>query len=214
MRRSKAEAGFTLVELLVVLVLMGVVGGIVTSALVTGMQSSRATSARTMALHDIEVALQRVGRELRAADPLYLTDGEDYGERLGAEIVRDRSVQVVRFAVEEGDEGVDLLVQDTTVFDLDAYLNDPDATPVEQPRRTLVTAIHNGDDPIFRYYRADGALIDCEVGVDGATKATCDDRYAEASQIGIRLIRLVEGQSPIEAETRVTVRNTRYRSTS
>jgi prepilin-type N-terminal cleavage/methylation domain-containing protein len=210
----RREEGFTLVELLVVVVLLGIVGGVVTNGIVTAMKSARATSVRTMALHDIEVALQRVGRDLRAADPLYLTDGSDYGQRLGAEVVRDRTVQVVRYSIATGDDGILRLVQDTTLFDLDAYLDDPDAEPVEQPRRTLVTAIDNGSEPVFTYYGADGVLIDCEVGVAGATKSTCDDRYAEASQLGIRLVREVAGQQPIRAETRVTVRNTRYRSTS
>jgi prepilin-type N-terminal cleavage/methylation domain-containing protein len=206
-----SEGGFTLVELLVVLVLMGVVGGVVTSAITTGLRSASATTTRTLALHDIEVALQRVGRDLRAADPLYLTSGSDYTTELGAEYVRDRHVNVVRFATEVGADGIQRLVQTTTLFDLDdVAAGSP--TPISAPQRVLVTDIDNGLQPIFRYFGADGIEILCTPDVAGETKATCDDRYAEAAEVSIRLVRNVPGQQPINAETRVNVRNTRYGS--
>jgi prepilin-type N-terminal cleavage/methylation domain-containing protein len=209
--RHRSEDGFTLVELLVVMVLFGVIGGIVTTAIVSGMNSARSTSARTHALHDIEVALQRVGRDLRVADPLYLTGDTNYGTEIGAEVVRDGQVQIGRFAVELGDDGVQRLLHDVTTFDLQTFVEDPEnATPVQQPTRTLVTAIDNGTEPVFRYFDQDGAEIVCTPGVDGETKQSCDGRYAAASQVSIRLIRLVDGQEPIRAETRISLRNTRY----
>jgi prepilin-type N-terminal cleavage/methylation domain-containing protein len=212
-RREAAEAqgGFTLVELLVVLVLVGVVGGVVTSAITTGLRNASATTARTMALHDIETALQRVGRDLRAADPLYLTTGADYGTTIGAEFLRDRKVEVVRFSIDIED-GVRYLVQNSQQFDLDDVVaGNPTATVL--PQRRLVVDIDNDDpaeDPVFIYYDSDGALIECTPGDDGETKQSCDDQYGAAHQIGIRLVRNVPGQQPIRAETRVNVRNTRY----
>jgi hypothetical protein len=164
-----------------------------------------------MALHDIEVALQRVGRDLRAADPLYLTAGTAYSTELGAELVRDRHVQVVRFGTETGDDGVQRLVQTSTLFDLDeVVVGSP--TPISAPRRVLVTDIDNGAQPVFRYFGTDGVEILCTPSVLGETKASCDDRYAEAAEVSIRLVRNVTGQQPISAETRVNVRNTRYGS--
>jgi prepilin-type N-terminal cleavage/methylation domain-containing protein len=208
---DRGEAGFTLVELLVVIVLLGVVGGVVVSAITTGLRSASASTARTMALHDIEVALQRVGRDLRAADPLYLTASTDYGTTIGAEFLRDRKIEVVRFSIDVED-GVRYLVQNSQQFDLDDVISgNPTATVL--PQRRLVVDIDNDDpedDPIFVYYDADGILIDCVPGEHGETKQSCDDEYGAAQQIGIRLVRNVPGQEPIRAETRVNVRNTRY----
>jgi prepilin-type N-terminal cleavage/methylation domain-containing protein len=210
-RQRSGEAGFTLVELLVVLVLVGVVGGVVTSAIITGLSSASATTARTMALHDIEVALQRVGRDLRAADPLYLTAGTDYGTTIGAEFLRDRKIEVVRFSI-DFEDGVRYLVQNSQQFDLDEVIaGNPTVTVL--PQRRLVVDIDNDDpddDPVFVYFDSDGELIECDPTDVGESKQSCDDQYGAAHQIGIRLVRNVPGQEPIRAETRVNVRNTRY----
>ncbi len=209
MRSPARDAGSTLVELLVVLVLFGVVGSVVMPAIVTAMRSARVSSERTHALHEIEMALQRVGRELRVADPLYLTSGTDYGNEIGAEIVTDGTVQVIRFAVEPGDDGVDTLVQDVTTFDLAAFAEGT-ATPLELPQRRLVTSIDNGGDPVFTYLDAEDEVISCVPGEGGETKETCDNVYGSAQQIRIRVVRALDNNSSIEAETRINVRNTRY----
>jgi prepilin-type N-terminal cleavage/methylation domain-containing protein len=209
------QDGFTLVELLVVMVLLGVVGGIVLNAIVTGSASARASTARTIALHDLEIALQRVGRDLRAADPLYVTSGtdlEDYGRQVGAEIVHDRAVHFVTFSVELID-GQQQLVQDTASVDLDELIES--GLPIEdvittQPQRALVTGVDNPTD-VFTYYDREGEPIICAPGVD-ASKEDCDLLYSDAYQLGIRLERAVAGQEPVQAETRINVRNMRYRS--
>jgi prepilin-type N-terminal cleavage/methylation domain-containing protein len=212
MLKLRSEEGFTLIELLIVMVLMGVIGGFVTTSIVQAMQNSRATSERTIALHDIERSLQTVARELRVADPIYLTANNDYQSTIGAEVVRDRKVQVHTFTIETIDT-VQFLVQDTTEYSLDA-LNDGDPlndAPISLPRRRLVTDLDNGLESIFTYHGADGEELEC----DEAVPSQCDDLYADAAQVGIRLVRNIDGQEPIRAETRVNVRNTRYgRSTS
>lgn len=205
------EQGFTLVELLVVVLLLGVIGGFTTTALVTALNNSRATSERAIALHDIERSLQVVARELRVADPIYLTADDDYEATIGAEIVRDRKIEVHTFTIEEI-EGLDYLVQNIAQYDLeDVGAGIPaDATPLESQRR-LVTDLDNELESVFTYHDDDGEEIDCSE----LTVAECEDRYADSAQIGIRLIRNLEGQEPIRAETRVNVRNTRYvRSTT
>lgn len=211
-RHPTQERGFSLIELLVVMVILGVIGGVVTSAIITAMNSARETTSRTQAIHELEVSLERIGRELRAADPI-LPSGSTprrYHEHLGAEVVRDRKVLVVSYQVEvDGDH--QRLVQDTTTFDLDDLMDDPDAEPVVSPRRTLITAIDNGDEPVFRYYDGDGQEITCDPDVEGA--AACDHEYGAAKKIGIRLMRdLQDDRNPVRVETRINVRNTRYES--
>ena len=70
MRRLQEEAGFTLVELLTVLALSSVVLAFVTGTVVHALQTQRRQLAEVTALDDSKVALERVTRDLRGADPL------------------------------------------------------------------------------------------------------------------------------------------------
>lgn len=208
---DRAQEGFTLVELLVVLMLVGIIGGYVTTSIVRGLQVSREVSVRATALHDIERSLQVVARELRVANPIYLADDGDHANTVGAEVVRDRTVQVHTFYIEpEVEDGPLLLFQEITEYDIDEVAGgDPlQATPVSLPRRRLITDVDNGIDAVFTYHRGDGSEIDCEA--DGLDGTACVSELGQARQIGIRLVRNVTGQEPIRAETRVNVRNTRY----
>lgn len=66
-RQRHAQAGFTLVELLVVMVIMGIIGAFTMSSLVQGLQTSNEADRRVQALTDLQQAGQRVSRELRMA---------------------------------------------------------------------------------------------------------------------------------------------------
>lgn len=209
--RWRSDSAFTLVELLVVMLLVGVIGGFVTTSIVRSMQVSRTVSERAVALHDIERSLQVVARELRVADPIYLAADGDYAFTIGAETVRDRNIEVHTFTIETEDgspDGVQFLFQEINQYDLDAVGDgDPLATePVTLPRRRLITDVDNGIQAVFTYHDEEGDEISCNPDIEDQ----CPDRYADASQIGIRLVRNLDGQEPIRAETRVNVRNTRY----
>ncbi len=71
MRARRGEAGFTLVELSVVILLSMVIGGILTTAMIVSMRRQSDIDARAQATIDVRQALQRVMREIRGADPLY-----------------------------------------------------------------------------------------------------------------------------------------------
>lgn len=64
------EAGASLVELLVVLVLVSVVGTIAVNGLVTAMRVSRQTEARVQAAAELQRATERITRDVRAACPM------------------------------------------------------------------------------------------------------------------------------------------------
>ncbi len=206
-RTRRGEAGFTLVELLVVTVLLGIVGSITVAGLVRAFDSSRQTSARTHAIHELELSLQQVGRELRAADPLFITADGDYNARVAAEVVRDGQVRIVRYLVTESDDDENeyQLVQETSWFDLAEYQDDDaDADPLESDS-ILVTRLDNADGDVFGYYRSDGTVIDCD-----SDSSACQQAHANAAQIRIRFERSLDDGDPIRAETRVNVRSTRY----
>ncbi len=68
--RVRDEAGITIVELLVVIVLMSIIGSIATATLVRGMQESARTQSRFEALGELQKSVDRMTRELRAGAPL------------------------------------------------------------------------------------------------------------------------------------------------
>jgi prepilin-type N-terminal cleavage/methylation domain-containing protein len=182
MRRANDERGFTLVELLVVMVLMGVVGGVVVNAVSTSFRSAAATTSRVRALHELEIGMQRISRDLRAADPLVLSTTGDYATDLGAEIDRSGSRRVVRFALTDVGGQQRLMQIDTG--------------------HTLVTEVDNGGDPIFRYLDDVGDEITCTTD--------CSEKYLGAAQVEIRLVRDIPDSTEVIAETRVAVRSIRF----
>lgn len=205
-RSRRDEAGITLVELLVVMILLGVVGGIVTTAIVTTLQSASSTQARVLALNELENALQRVSRDLRVADPLrlspdvtslnYVSEVADdglglFGTDLGARITRDgSSFTDVRYRlISDGEDEPQRLVREDT-------------------GQTLVTLVDNGGVPVFAYLDAVGDELTCDSAL--LSLGACEDLLASAAQIRITLVREIEGRRAVQADTVVNVRSIRY----
>lgn len=141
MTRSRGEAGFTLVELLVVLTLLGVIGSIVTSGLVQSMRVTRESQTRIEAMAELQRGAERMGRELRAACPLTGADPSD----VRLVVARDGTRFEHRFRLSGG------AVTHRVV-------EDPDGTPTTvQPERVLVPAV---DTTLtrFTYLDADGLV--------------------------------------------------------
>lgn len=63
------EAGFTLIEMLTVMVLGAIIGVAVTSAMISGLRSQTRVDAHQTSLEQTRVAMQRVTREVRNAGP-------------------------------------------------------------------------------------------------------------------------------------------------
>jgi prepilin-type N-terminal cleavage/methylation domain-containing protein len=201
-RRRSSEAGFTLVELLVVMIILGIVGGITTTAVVTSLHSASNTESRIRALHELETALQRMTRDLRVADPLELSpvatsgDFEAFDTDLGATVFRNGVDEDVRYRlIGDPDDGPQRLVREDT-------------------GQTLVTLVDNGGEPVFEYLRFDGRPLQCTGDAelpDVTDIDDCKDRLMRAAQIRIRLVRVIDDSSaPVRAETIIGVRSIRY----
>lgn len=68
-RTGRAQAGFTLIEAVMVIVLTGIVATVVGQSIVTPVQSYLALAARARLADTADSALRRIGRELRTALP-------------------------------------------------------------------------------------------------------------------------------------------------
>lgn len=175
----------TLVELLVVMLIFGVVGGVVLTSTVTALQNAAATSARIDALQELELAMQRVTRDLRAADPLELVTGE-YDTALGASILRDGERSSVRFRLVDVGDVQQMVREDTS--------------------QTLVTDLDNSGEAVFEYLDRFGQEISCTTD--------CDTALLQAAQVQVRFVRAIPDTTPAIVETRVGIRNLRHGSDS
>jgi prepilin-type N-terminal cleavage/methylation domain-containing protein len=177
-RPARDESAFTLVELLVVLVLMGVVGGIVTNGLTTAMRTTRETQTRIDAMAELQRGAERISRELRAACPIV---GTLAPHAVTAAIQRDgeRLRHTYRF-----DAATGILSQDVVRDDAGTWTTVLDGHPLVQD--LLDTGA------TFTY-----------LDVDAEAAALARD----VRTIRLVMRRDLPEQGPIEVETTVSLRN-------
>lgn len=68
--RREGDAGFTLIEMLVVVMLLGVVGSLITSIMITSMRTARWQEEKSRSLVAAKTAMERVTREVRGANSM------------------------------------------------------------------------------------------------------------------------------------------------
>lgn len=203
-RCHRGEQGFTLVELLVALVILGVVGGMVMTAVVTSLQAATATTSRVIALDELQTAMQRVSRDLRAAELFIITDTTAVDREVTVVVFRNGEEQEVTYRVENRD-GVDVLVRRDTGQTLITLVDNCeviDESPEENGGAEEADPIGSCAQPVFTYLNSDGTEIDCD--------GDCANAYSKARQVEIRFIRGIDGREPVIVESLVNVRNTRY----
>lgn len=184
-RRLDDEAGFSLVELLVVMSLMIVIGGIVTSAIVSGLRRSEQGRQRVLALTDLERGAERLARDLRFADPV----DSATTSAVTVNVLRDDGGSAVRHRVTFAASG-------GTITETRAIYDPPDAASPSTTigPRALVEDLTS--DAVFSLSTADGGAW---------TSGT--DPLSDLAEIGIVLSRDLPTQDPIVLETSVFVRN-------
>jgi type II secretory pathway pseudopilin PulG len=203
---SVGERGFTVVELLVVLLLTGVVGGIVTAAIVSSLRVTRDSDDRITALIDLQRGVERVGRELRAANPLILDASMAFADEITAEVQRDGARWRYRYYL-QGDEETGWELRE----DVRRYEGD---TIVEQRDGLFITGVanHETGTPLFRYFAVNPETRALEELVcdEDVSASECRDRHATASQVMLTLERLVPNGPPTRVESSFNIRNTRF----
>lgn len=94
-RRLSDESGVSLVESLLVVLLMSVVGGTMLTSVVKSMHVSAATTTRFDALGELQKSVDRMTRELRAAEPYHLSSSTD--NRAVVTVYRNNFTEQIRF---------------------------------------------------------------------------------------------------------------------
>ena len=207
---SREEGGVTLVELLVVILLLGVIGGFVTASVVNALQATRKGEARVMALNDLQRGIERVGRELRAAEELKIEPGSDPSENIGAQVTRRGERIVYRYYLQDVLDADGVL--ESVELREDVVRTALDGTLLDEANGLFIADIANNitDTPLFTYYVTDpttGQLdeIDCA----GLSTEQCEQRHATATQIGLTLEKRLPEQPPIQVTTIVNIRSVR-----
>lgn len=186
--RTSDESGFSLVELLTVIVILAVIGGFVVTAITTALQSSTRTQARIEAIQELETAIQRMARDIRAAEVLVLNP-DDPRRSIRSRVQRDGLLEVRAFSLQ--DEGGDTVLVSET-FPVGA---DEEALPTASQR--LVTLVDNDETPLFTYFDRDGVELP-------------PAQSTAARHVEITLIRAIPGQRAIETTTLVSIRSVRF----
>jgi len=198
----RRDDGYTLIEVMVVLAITAIIGGMVGSSFISTSRATAAADARVAALNDLRPAMERLTREVRAASPLVVASTGAYSTQLGTEFTRDG----VRWRLDY------YLDMDTNVLYVDYARFDATGTLVTESTRNLVSEVSNdADTPVFTYHDNYGGQITC-IDLDMTDTddiATCRDRHLTAARVTIRVTRDVGDHAPIRFETSIAIRNTK-----
>ncbi len=199
--RWDGEEGFTLIELIVVGVISAVVGSIVMTGVVQGLRTTATIDDRVDALSTLERGMERVTRELRAANPLQLDFGGEYDTALTATVTRGGMRIAYRYEVQTATDGTDTLVQTTYTYDLDGNLQPGVET-------SLVTALQNAELglDVFTYLDGNGDELVCPVD------DSCLTTLLRAQQVKLTLARTIPNSQPLVLDSTVRIRSLRYTS--
>jgi len=184
-RRAAENEGFTLVELLVVMSILLVVGGVIVNGLVAGLRAAERGQARVAALTDLERAAERMARDLRFSDPV---DAATTTQVI-VNVLRDDGGTQVRHRVT-------YVVAGGAITETRAVHDPPEAAaPTSTTTRTVIDDLDPAET-VFAFFKADR-----QAWVPGT------DALGDLAEVRLDLRRELTNQDPIELETSVFVRN-------
>jgi Tfp pilus assembly protein PilW len=203
-RRAADEAGVGLVELMVFLVLASLVGAVYLGGMRGGFRTTTTIEQRSAATAELTFAVERMAREIRAADPIHIgTAGPN-----GMQVRVFREGQCHRFIYEVSGNQLRQAEQ-TPLTPPPPALGTPSSNyvcyepapsspaPASLARTVLVDALVT-DAPVFTYRNAQGQTMNFLT-----SPRPSEDDIAE---VRIRLRRRVGGHV-VETSTDVTLRN-------
>lgn len=209
-RMTEREEGFSLIELLVVMLILGVVGAVTLTGLVRGMRTSEHVQARTDALVELERAGQRLERELRRG--MWSTSLTPSGSQPkgcvvpavnnagNASSLRGNDLSLV--ALHSGERyRYRITLADGVVRMAEARWDGTGWDPIAD--RVVIAGVTNAAHgiPLLTYLGADGEQLVPSVG------EYTNLHIAQLRKYRLRLRLDVRGEEPIELSTLVAPRN-------
>ncbi|MEX2289873.1 MAG: prepilin-type N-terminal cleavage/methylation domain-containing protein [Mycobacteriales bacterium] len=198
--RGRRDAGFSLVELLVALLLVSVVGTIVLVTLNSGFRSTTLIQRETDISAEFQRTVERISRELRVADPLEAAVPSE--NRIQVRVLREGGCYRY-FYLQESTELVQYI--QTPLLPTPPPPGSPTvdgvcttAAPASLsalPRKVLLRGLTPGTT-VFRYYAKNGA----QLTFPGA-------QTRDVAQVEITLRRAGGSGAPVTVATRVDLRN-------
>ena len=195
MRREQHDAGFSLAELLVVISLLSVVGGIVLSAIITTTHIERRNDSVVLQRTVAQTALQRMGRDLTVADPLTAAAASDATMK----VYRDGYCETHRWYVTSGSDlalTVNRYPASTTCTNASGTLTSLGTTVVAED-------VANGATALFTYSKWNG-LQNQRVAVASPVASTA---VSGVDRVEIELQLTTLSNAPIIEEESVDLRN-------
>lgn len=201
MRRGaliRQEAGIGLVELMIVILILGVVGGITVTGLVQGMQTSNRIDARVETSTELQRAAERVARDLRRGVWTDIAVLPLPPEPTGCTYVSldPDTLTLIVFDGPDRYRHVYTHAGDALSLDIDQWVGggwaDVSATEVVDDLRNAATGT-----PLFTYLDRDGGELDGTQASD----------HADVRNFRLTLVGAVREQPPMTLTTTVAARN-------
>jgi len=148
-RPSSDDAGYTLVEMLVVVIILGVVSAVVGAAIISSLRVQQVTESNVTSMAAARTAVERMSRDIRTANPLRTAQANliSFDMYFGTRCER-RTYSVVGTSV----------VLSRAQFAAGVRCRAAGAVPGAATTSTVIRNVANTTGvPLFRYYRWDTA---------------------------------------------------------